>query len=86
MHSPIDPVYFSQRLYSLDVDFPVGVHTKDTKIAAVLLSLVPVNREYHVLYTKRTETVLTHKGQISFPGGMAEIQRYRPPSNCIKGD
>lgn len=34
--------------------------------------LVPVNchqGQYYILFTKRTEKVSTHKGQISFPGG-----------------
>jgi 8-oxo-dGTP pyrophosphatase MutT (NUDIX family) len=30
------------------------------------------NDEYHFLLTRRTEDVQTHKGQISFPGGMRE--------------
>ncbi len=38
--------------------------------AAVLLLLA--HREPHVLFTKRTEQVAHHKGQISFPGGIVE--------------
>ncbi|MDO8491805.1 MAG: CoA pyrophosphatase [Dehalococcoidia bacterium] len=37
--------------------------------AAVLLPLFEKGREPHLLFTKRTQTVATHKGQISFPGG-----------------
>ena len=40
--------------------------------AGVLVPLVNAGAEYEFLLTKRTETVETHKGQISFPGGMAE--------------
>jgi 8-oxo-dGTP pyrophosphatase MutT (NUDIX family) len=39
--------------------------------AAVLMPLLKKN-EYHFLLTRRTEEVQTHKGQISFPGGMRE--------------
>ncbi len=40
--------------------------------AAVLLSLCHVNGEPSVLFTKRADDVPTHKGQVSFPGGMEE--------------
>jgi 8-oxo-dGTP pyrophosphatase MutT (NUDIX family) len=43
-----------------------------TREAAVLLPLLKRNNEYRFLLTKRTEEVQTHKGQISFPGGMRE--------------
>lgn len=37
--------------------------------AAVLLPLYDVGDEIHVLFTRRSELVEHHKGQISFPGG-----------------
>ncbi len=40
--------------------------------AAVLLPLHEQRGEPYVLFTRRTETVETHKGQISFPGGAAD--------------
>ena len=46
--------------------------TEGKRPAAVLLALVPRDEEWHVLLTKRTETVEHHKGQISFPGGMID--------------
>jgi 8-oxo-dGTP pyrophosphatase MutT (NUDIX family) len=39
------------------------------KRAAVLIPLFKKAGEYHILFTKRTEKVEHHKGQISFPGG-----------------
>jgi 8-oxo-dGTP pyrophosphatase MutT (NUDIX family) len=38
--------------------------------AAVLVPLFKKGEECHLLFTKRTEQVKYHKGQISFPGGM----------------
>lgn len=38
--------------------------------AAVLLPLFPKEGEYHVLFTKRTEQMNHHRGDISFPGGV----------------
>lgn len=40
--------------------------------AAVLVPLIPTGNSFELLFTKRTESVETHKGQISFPGGMVD--------------
>jgi len=40
--------------------------------AAVLVPLVPADDGFNLLFTKRTDSVETHKGQISFPGGMVD--------------
>jgi 8-oxo-dGTP pyrophosphatase MutT (NUDIX family) len=40
--------------------------------AAVLMPVFEWENEYHFLLTRRTQLVQTHKGQISFPGGMRE--------------
>lgn len=40
--------------------------------AAVLLPLFQGTTDYHLVFTKRTDTVKHHKGQISFPGGSFE--------------
>jgi 8-oxo-dGTP pyrophosphatase MutT (NUDIX family) len=40
--------------------------------AAVLIPLFRNATDYHLVFTKRTETVRPHKGQVSFPGGSFE--------------
>lgn len=40
--------------------------------AAVLIPLFKHERAWHVLFTRRTETVESHRGQVSFPGGRIE--------------
>ncbi len=40
--------------------------------AGVLIPLVTGANGIELLFTRRTDTVLTHKGQISFPGGQRE--------------
>ncbi len=42
--------------------------------SAVLIPIFEKNGEDHILFTKRTETVEHHKGQISFPGGKRNIE------------
>jgi 8-oxo-dGTP pyrophosphatase MutT (NUDIX family) len=39
------------------------------KRAAVLIPIFKKDGEYHILFTRRSDTVPHHKGQISFPGG-----------------
>jgi 8-oxo-dGTP pyrophosphatase MutT (NUDIX family) len=40
--------------------------------AAVLIPLLPVDGGWQVLFTRRTERVETHKGQVAFPGGACD--------------
>ena len=40
--------------------------------SAVLIPIYKESGSYHIVFIRRTETVKTHKGQISFPGGTVE--------------
>lgn len=40
--------------------------------AAVLIPLVCAGDEWHLLYTRRTDQVHSHKGQVAFPGGAVD--------------
>lgn len=58
---------------------PIGITdgadaiTRDTqRVAAVLLPFVKRPTGWHLIYTQRPETMPSHAGQISFPGGKAE--------------
>ncbi len=48
----------------------------DTSLAPSAVLIPPLHKsgEYHTLFTRRTETVQYHKGQISFPGGAYEAE------------
>src|SRR5882672_2509898 len=42
------------------------------RAAAVLVPLLPRPDGVHVLFTKRSERLATHRGQVSFPGGSVD--------------
>jgi 8-oxo-dGTP pyrophosphatase MutT (NUDIX family) len=46
----------------------------ELQAAAVLLPLFIRNGEYHVLFTRRTDHLRHHQGEISFPGGSRHAQ------------
>lgn len=45
---------------------------RNYKPAAVLLPLLRTNDEWHLLYTHRSDGLMNHSGQVSFPGGSWE--------------
>jgi len=57
---------------NLVIDPQASSGTDNLTVAAVLLPLLFKEEELHVLFTKRTQTVKVHKGQISFPGGVCD--------------
>ena len=48
------------------------IEDTDRVASAVLIPIYKDKGIYHIVFIKRTETVSTHKGQISFPGGARE--------------
>lgn len=62
---------------------PPGLNA-ELKCAAVLMPLVPVNQEWHLLYTRRTETVEHHKGQVAFPGGACNPGETAPEQTALR--
>ena len=54
------------------------------KCAAVLIPLVYWNDEWQLVFTRRTETVEHHKGQVSFPGGGCELGESLPEMTALR--
>jgi 8-oxo-dGTP pyrophosphatase MutT (NUDIX family) len=52
--------------------------------AAVLVPLYKQDFIWHVLYTRRTESVEDHRGQVSFPGGMIESEDESPEQAALR--
>lgn len=54
------------------------------KCAAVLMPLIWWQREWHLVFTRRTETVEQHKGQVSFPGGACEVDEPQSEQTALR--
>lgn len=67
-----------------DVVREIAEATPDARPAAVLVPLYVRERELWTLFTKRSETVESHKGQISFPGGMEALDDASPWDTAVR--
>ena len=52
--------------------------------ACVLLPFISINASPHLIFTRRTMTVTTHKGQIAFPGGIMEPSDSSADSTALR--
>jgi 8-oxo-dGTP pyrophosphatase MutT (NUDIX family) len=84
--------YISQRLHEAQAgssasqeyaEMAVDSATR-LKCAAVLVPLVFQQDEWHVLFTRRTEQVESHKGQVSFPGGACDEGETTPEQTALR--
>lgn len=57
---------------------------KILKCAAVLIPLVWHEEEWHLLFTRRTDRVESHKGQVSFPGGACDEGETTPEQTALR--
>ena len=60
--------------------------TEETRLkcAAVLVPLVWHDEEWHLLLTRRTDIVESHKGQVSFPGGACDEGETTPEETALR--
>ncbi len=60
--------------------------TEETRLkcAAVLIPLVWYDDEWHLLFTRRTDIVESHKGQVSFPGGGCDEDETTPEQTALR--
>jgi 8-oxo-dGTP pyrophosphatase MutT (NUDIX family) len=85
-------VYISQRLQETyqsgvvaSTDGYTEIHTHlEWKCAAVLIPLTWLKAEWHLVFTRRTEIVEHHKGQVSFPGGGCNEGETTPEQTALR--
>jgi 8-oxo-dGTP pyrophosphatase MutT (NUDIX family) len=75
--------YQSGVIASMDGYFELYEHVT-LKCAAVLIPLAWWKNEWQLVFTRRTETVEHHKGQVSFPGGGCEMDEATPEATALR--
>lgn len=61
---------YKNRLIPIRNEIPES--SAEYSAAAVLILLVEINAHWNILFTRRTNEVSTHQGEVSFPGGAFE--------------
>jgi 8-oxo-dGTP pyrophosphatase MutT (NUDIX family) len=56
----------------------------DARLAAVLMPLYRDHGSWHALYTRRTDDLEAHRGQVSFPGGVLEPDDTDPRETALR--
>lgn len=88
----ITPEYISQKLREAETD-PAAAReyaemavepTTRIKCAAVLVPLIHFEDQWHILFTRRTDRVESHKGQVSFPGGACDDGETTPEETALR--
>lgn len=74
LHQTLSEEDIKSRLQKVLTNEDVLPATNNFRRAAVLVPLLCIHNAWHILFTRRTDTVNSHKGQISFPGGAIEPQ------------
>jgi 8-oxo-dGTP pyrophosphatase MutT (NUDIX family) len=56
----------------------------DARLAAVLVPLLKDEHSWQVMFTRRTDHLDSHQGQVSFPGGAVEEQDISPERAALR--
>jgi 8-oxo-dGTP pyrophosphatase MutT (NUDIX family) len=75
----LTPAQITARLSSKKMSPPpwgLLTETGHLRPASVLVPFIRQNNSWHLLFTRRTDDVQDHKGQVSFPGGAIENEDH----------
>jgi 8-oxo-dGTP pyrophosphatase MutT (NUDIX family) len=72
------------RQIPFDEDCSSGWMPASPRPAAVLIPFLRVSDAWHILFTRRTEKVADHKGQVAFPGGRADPGDPSPEFTALR--
>jgi 8-oxo-dGTP pyrophosphatase MutT (NUDIX family) len=64
--------------------FPHELLHGDTRPAAVLIPFLQRENEWHILFTRRTDSLPEHSGQVAFPGGRTDPQDASPEVTALR--
>lgn len=73
-----------QQLQEQALDPSLNAAYAGLRPASVLVPLLWADNCWRLLFTRRTETVNSHKGQVSFPGGAADQGDTSPEATALR--
>jgi 8-oxo-dGTP pyrophosphatase MutT (NUDIX family) len=94
-HKPITQTQIRERLRATyqQIDLPgtdgyiapaAGGERRSLRCAAVLIPLTFYADEWHLLFTRRTDKMKKHSGQVSFPGGQCDAEDKTPEETALR--
>jgi 8-oxo-dGTP pyrophosphatase MutT (NUDIX family) len=67
-----------------EFSYPSELLTDRPRPAAVLIPFLTRDSSWHILYTRRTDSLPEHSGQVAFPGGRADPADISPESTALR--
>jgi 8-oxo-dGTP pyrophosphatase MutT (NUDIX family) len=67
-----------------DISYPAELFSEEQRPAAVLIPFLQKDSKWHILFTRRTDTLPEHSGQVAFPGGRKDPQDSSPKATALR--
>ncbi|RPI20910.1 MAG: CoA pyrophosphatase [Chloroflexota bacterium] len=64
--------------------FPPELLPGEPRPAAVLIPMLRLDGSWHILFTRRTDSLAEHSGQVAFPGGRADPEDRSPEETALR--
>jgi 8-oxo-dGTP pyrophosphatase MutT (NUDIX family) len=88
MQLPITEEFIRNRINAVEhpsyLETPFDEFTGPPRQAAVLIPLVLIDNDWRLIFTRRTDIVDHHKGQVSFPGGRSDSEDASPEATALR--
>lgn len=89
--TPLTAEFIAEHLRPAGADDPGTGYTElevqdeiQLKCAAVLVPLAYHDEAWHLLFTRRAERMVSHQGQVSFPGGACDDGETTPEETALR--
>ena len=68
----------------LRLDYLSHLLTRPPRLAAVLVPFLRITDDWHLLFTRRTDKLPEHSGQVAFPGGCMDPGESSPEQTALR--
>ncbi|MFB2550627.1 CoA pyrophosphatase [Ensifer soli] len=82
--SPVDVAWREHGDFLLNPEIVPTLEALALRDAAVLVPVVDTGGEARVIFTKRTDTLRKHSGQVAFPGGAVDPEDGGPEETALR--